>query len=130
MVTIDSTRYSKRQGRKFGLTLGPAFAALAAFLWWQNHMRAAWVMAALAGLLSFLALAAPTSLRRVESTWMGFAHALSRVTTPVFMGIVYYFCITPIGALRRAFGKDAIRASGGASEWVEHHSSGDLNRQF
>jgi hypothetical protein len=63
---------------------------------------------------------------------MGLAHAISRVTTPIFMGIVYFLVITPVAAVRRAVGGNPLRAHRGASGWVDRQTAprGDLTRQF
>jgi hypothetical protein len=63
---------------------------------------------------------------------MGLAHAISKVTTPIFMGIVYFVVITPIAAVRRAVGGNPLRAHDGATGWVDRHEAprGDLTRQF
>jgi hypothetical protein len=39
---------------------------------------------------------------------MKLAHALSKVTTPIFMGIVYFVVLTPIGFIRRSFGGNPL----------------------
>jgi hypothetical protein len=66
---------------------------------------------------------------------MGLALAISRVTTPVFMGIVYFVAITPTGLLMRLFGRNPlVRGTGTGSYFVDRspgagrHS--DLKRQF
>jgi hypothetical protein len=66
---------------------------------------------------------------------MGLAHAISRVTTPVFMGVVYFVVLTPVGLLRRAFGHNAIAAEAeGDSYWVSRNTEGvqrtGMERQF
>ena len=65
--------------------------------------------------------------------WMGMAHAISRVTTPIFMGVVYFLVITPVALLRRMFGANSLRtAQGKPSGWVDRRASprGDITRQF
>jgi hypothetical protein len=91
------------------------------------------VLGGLAGLFLLGGLLLPTRLGPVQRAWMGMAHALSRVTTPIFMGIVYFLVITPIGVLRRLFGANPLRAAQGKSSgWVDRRPNprGDLNRQF
>jgi len=64
---------------------------------------------------------------------MGVAHAISKVTTPIFMGVVYFLVITPVGVLRRLFGANSLRAAPGqTSGWVDRRPTprGDLTRQF
>ena len=50
---------------------------------------------------------------------MGLAHAISKVTTPIFMGVVYFLVITPVGFVRCAVGGNPLRAHRGASGWVD-----------
>jgi hypothetical protein len=65
---------------------------------------------------------------------MGLARALSRVTTPVFMGIVYFLVLTPIGILRRLLGSTPVKhAPVDDSYWhtrPEERRRGNLHRQF
>jgi hypothetical protein len=86
----------------------------------------------IAGALTLGGLVIPGSLGPVYRAWMGFAHALSRVTTPIFMGIVYFLVITPIAVIRRAVGGNPLRAHRGATGWVNRKDDprGDLSRQF
>jgi hypothetical protein len=100
--------YTTQQGRKFGLTVGGAFAVIAAISSWRGHQRAPLTLGAIAALLILAALAAPRSLESVERQWMKLAHLISRITTPIFMGIVYFGVLTPIGFLRRSLGKNAL----------------------
>ena len=39
---------------------------------------------------SLAALVVPTHLGPVQRAWMGLAHAISKVTTPIFMGVVFF----------------------------------------
>jgi hypothetical protein len=61
------------------------------------------------------------------------AHAISKVTTPIFMGVVYFVVIPPGGVVRRLFGANSLRAAQGqASGWIDRRPTprGDLTRQF
>lgn len=128
-------RLSPAEGRKFGLLVGGAFLLLAAFLYWRGKMGLVPWLGGLGGLLALAGLLIPGQLGPVYRAWMGLALVLSKVTTPIFMGIVFYVVITPIGLLMRLFGRQPLRhkgASGGF--WVErpagatHESS--MERQF
>lgn len=100
--------YTASNGRKFGLTVGGAFALFAAISLWRGHSVSPYVLGGAALILIVFAVIAPTLLESVESAWMKLAHAISRVTTPVFMGIVYFVVLTPVGALRRLFGSNPM----------------------
>ncbi len=102
-------RLTRREGRKFGLTVGVAFLALAALSWWRGHVIPPAVLGALGGVLVLAGVAVPAHLGPIQEAWMAMAHAISKVTTPVFMGLVYYGVITPTGLVMRALGKNPLR---------------------
>jgi hypothetical protein len=62
---------------------------------------------------------------------MGLAHAISRVTTPIALGIVYFIVITPLGVLMRVLGKNPIGRSRAESYWVARaERRGTMSNQF
>jgi hypothetical protein len=128
-------RLTAEAGRKFGLTVGIAFLVIGALLAWRHKPVRADVALAIAGFLIVAALAAPTSLGPVERAWMGLARLISKVTTPIFMGVVYFLVITPLGLLRRVFAGSSMRRNAGeTSYWVAHKPAADrresMERQF
>ena len=123
------------QARKFGFTVGIAFGALGGVLLWRDRATLATVAWVLGGLLIAGALVAPRALMPVERAWMAMARGISKVTTPIVMGIVYFLVVFPIGFLVRTFGKNPIvRQSSGGSYWVvrsrESVRGGGMERQF
>jgi len=95
-------------GRKFGLTVGGAFAVMGAVLWWRGHHAASAGCLAGGALLALTGLLLPTALSPVYRGWMGLAYLMSKVTTPIFMGAVYFLIITPMGLLMRLFGRNPL----------------------
>ena len=133
MAASGPARLTPAEGRKFGLTLAAAFGVLAAITWWRGREYAPIVLGTVAGLFLLGGVLVPSRLGPVQRGWMGMAHAISKVTTPIFMGVVYFLVITPAGLLRRLFGNNAVRsAPGKASGWVDRRTTprGDLTRQF
>jgi len=64
---------------------------------------------------------------------MGLAMAMSKVTTPIFLGLVYFAVFTPIGKLRRALGHNAmVHEIDSGGFWVVRNEPrrSDLRRQF
>jgi hypothetical protein len=64
---------------------------------------------------------------------MGFALVLSKITTPIFMGVVYFIVLTPVGLFRRMLGKNSLVRPQGGSFWVDRPAGtrrGDIKRQF
>jgi hypothetical protein len=71
----------------------------------------------------------------VERAWMAFALALSKVTTPIAMSIIYLLVILPVGWLRRTLGANPMVHTPGASGFWKTRPenarrSGSLQRQF
>ncbi len=47
--------------------------------------------------------------RWVYLVWMGLTFVLSLIVSPIAIGIIYYFVLTPMALLARLFGKDELR---------------------
>jgi hypothetical protein len=126
-------RLTAAEGRKFGVTVGLAFVALGSIAAWRGKPRTSMVMIALGSLLVAAGLIAPTSLGPVERGWMKIAHLISKVTTPIFMGVVYFVVLTPTGFIRRLSGGGAMaKREKQTSRW-ETHAVADpqrMERQF
>lgn len=115
------------EGRKFGLLVGGAFLAAGAVSWRRGHLTTAVVAAVLGGLLVIGGLAAPVRLEPVHRAWMGLAHAISKVTTPLVMAALWYLVLTPAGVLVRRFGhRPLVRSRGAVTYW---HSRAPGQRQ-
>jgi saxitoxin biosynthesis operon SxtJ-like protein len=128
-------RLTKREGRRFGLTVGTAFLVLAGIVEWRGHATSAMAMGWIGGLLALAGLLIPTRLGPVERAWMTLAHAISRVTTPIVMGITYYMVLTPTAYLRRGLGGNAlVHTPGRTGFWQERPAnarrSASMERQF
>ena len=110
-----------------------AFLAFAGLLGVRGRPEAAAIAGACGGALVAAALVAPGRLGPLQQAWMDLAAALSKVTTPVFMGIVYFAVVTPAALLRRAFGGNPLaHGRGKRSCWVSRRAGGrsDLEHQF
>ncbi len=125
-------RLSAKEGRKFGFTVGIAFLVLTAISWWRGHEIAPYVLGSAGAALVLAGVLVPGRLGPVQRGWMGLARAISRVTTPVFMGIVFFVIITPIGLLMRLFGRNPVRHKPeGNSYWAPRSQvRGTMTNQF
>ncbi len=124
---------SAKEGRKFGFTLGTAFLVFGGIAWWRDHEAISLVLWTIAGSLLLAGLFFPARLDPVQRGWMGVAHAISKVTTPLFMGIMYFVVFALMGSVMRLFGHNSLTTHHGSdSAWVPRaagHRS-DLERQF
>lgn len=128
------TRLTSAQGRRFGLTVGGAFLVFAAIAWWRGHPTSTTVLGTLGGVLSVAGLVIPTLLGPIERAWMQLAHLISKVTTPIVMGVMYLLVLTPIGVVRRAVGGNPmVHEPTGGTYWKSRPAgrrAGNLSRQF
>jgi hypothetical protein len=104
-----SARLSREEARRFGLVVGAAFLALGLLVWWRGRPLASQVFGAIGAALILSGLMLPDALRPVHRAWMRLALGISKVTTPVFLGLIYFGIITPIGLFRRLLGHDTVR---------------------
>lgn len=77
----------------------------------------------------------PGQLSPVYRGWMRLGLALSKVTTPIFMGLIYFVVLTPMGFLLRVAGRNPLKAREvDGSFWVsrsaEKAAADSLTRQF
>lgn len=125
-------RLTAVEGRKFGLTVGIAFFVLSALVAWRGHSTLATAFAVAGGLLVLGGVLIPERLGPVQRGWMAFALAISKVTTPIFMALVYYVVLTPTGILRRMFGRNPLKSPSKGTLWFPRTNAdrSDLTRQF
>jgi predicted membrane-bound dolichyl-phosphate-mannose-protein mannosyltransferase len=125
----------KAEDRRFVFTVAAAFVALTGILMWRGKPVTAMVPAALAAMLMLVSVLFPASIPRIHRAWMAGAHAISRITTPIILGMVYYLVLTPTGLIRRALGKSSLRPRlSNDSYWVAREVKArppaDMRRQF
>jgi hypothetical protein len=135
LATGIPARLSPAEGRRFGLTVGGAFLVITVVLWWRGRHGAVPYVGGLGGALILAGLLVPTALGPVSRAWMGLAHLMSKVTTPIFMAVVYFLVITPIGIVMRLTGKNPlVHTTNGGGFWFDRGSekpeASRMERQF
>jgi len=128
-------RLTPREGRRFGLTVGIAFLILCAVLRWRGNEWGMVATGLIGGGLVVGGLAVPSHLGPIYRAWMGLAHSLSKITTPIFMGVVYFLVLTPVGLVLRIARRRPLSKRGTKSGyWVDRSEEagrrGAMERQF
>jgi len=94
--------------RSFGFVFAGFFALIGALGLWRHSERwPLWI--GLAVVMLVLALAAPKLLAPLNHAWARFGRLLHAIVSPIILGVIFYFCIVPIGFLMRLSGKDPLR---------------------
>lgn len=118
-------RTSAAELRRFGLTVGAAFAAIGAYWIWREkfpHVSVAFV--ATGAILLVAAAFAPRSLAIPQRAWMVFGERVSAVMTRVILFILFYAVVTPIGIILRLTGRDLLgrRHDRQPTYWTDYSS--------
>lgn len=133
MEKLDLTR---KNLRKFGITMGAVFIFLALFLIFRHKDKIAVIItASTAFFLS--AFLMPSILKPVYIFWMRIAFILSWVNTRIILILIFYLIFAPLGLVIRLFGKGLLEKrldKGAISYWKQKEDSGfdklNYERQF
>ena len=120
MAPPSPSGLTQRRARRVGLELGGFLVAIGAVIGVRRGLTFV-AMAASALGACLLALTATRSplLVPIARRWMAFGTAISRITTPIVLTIIYLVVFTPMAWVRRVFGRSPIaRRAGSASCWV------------
>ncbi len=95
--------------REFALVTGGIIAVLFGLLlpWLFDLQYRSWPWI-VGGVLAAWGLIAPASLRLLYRGWMRFGMILSRVTTPIILGLVFLIAVVPTAIMLRLSGKDPM----------------------
>lgn len=122
------TRLTADAGRRFGFSLGPALLGLAAISLWRGHSLPAWVLAGCGVTLVLMGIIAPAALGPVRASWIKVGRAISKVTTPIVLGVVYFGVVMPLGLLLSLWGRNPLRhRAREGSYWAAVPSDGRSN---
>ena len=106
--------------RSFGLVFFVVFLVIALYPLTHNEEIRVWsVIISLIFLL--LGLLNSKILAPLNKLWFKFGIFLSKIISPLIMGIIFFFVVTPIGLIMRLFGKDVLnlKYNKNHSYWIE-----------
>ena len=100
----------RRELRQFGLLFGGLVALVfgLGLPWLFAHSFPLWPWLVGASFGAW-ALAAPLSIAPFYRLWMRFGNFMSRITTPLLMGLIFFVVITPVGLVRQAIVRDPLK---------------------
>ncbi len=117
--------------RNFGIVFSIVFIIIAIFpLLNQNDIRY-WSLI-ISIIFLFLAIIKSEILTPLNKIWFKFGIFLGKVISPIVMGVIFFFVITPIGVFMRLIGKDIlnIKKNQNKSYWSKRTNTGSMKRQF
>ena len=118
--------------KTFGILFFLIFALIAAWPIFSNNELRIW-SAILSLVFLFLTFFSPHLLRPLNYIWIKFGIFLGRFISPIILGLIFFFFITPIGILIRLFKKDLIglKFSNKKSYWIKRKENiKTMDKQF
>ena len=118
--------------RSFGLVFFIFFLIIALWPLLNNDEIRLW---SLIISLIFLVLGILNSklLSPLNKLWMRFGLLLGRIVSPIIMGIIYFFVVTPTGLIMKIFRKDllSLKKNDEKSYWIEKNDEkSNMKNQF
>ena len=129
MAHEDLSRDQEIEGssdRSFGLVFAIVFLVIALWPLWHGEAPRWWA-GGVAMILAAIAVFRPALLAVFNRLWIRFGVLLSKVVSPIALGILYYGVLSPIGAIMRLTGKDPLRLRRDASSesyWIKREPPG------
>ena len=118
--------------RSFGIVFFIFFLIIALWPLLNNNEIRLW---SLIISLIFLILGILNSklLSPLNKLWMKFGLLLGRIVSPIIMGIIYFFVVTPTGLIMKIFRKDllSLKRNDEKSYWIEKNDEkSNMKNQF
>lgn len=122
--------------RSFGIVFAVVFAVIGLFPLWTDQAPRSW---SLVVALAFFAVALlrPPLLNPLNRLWFRVGMLLSRLVSPLIMGILFFITVVPTGLVMRTLKKDLLKQSfdpEADSYWIDRskddHSVSSMRNQF
>ena len=101
---IKNIKSSKKDLRKFGITVGSVLVVLAIVFYFLD--RSYFIYFGAAGLvLIIMGFISPVILKPLNKVWMGLAIVLGWLSSRIILIVVFYLVLTPISLIAKISGK-------------------------
>ena len=106
--------------KSFGLLFFVVFSLIAIYQYKINS-SISFVLIFIASLFLLLGIINSKILTPFNKLWMKFGLLLGKIVSPIVMGVIFFFVITPISFILKIFKKDVLnlKKSNTKSYWVE-----------
>lgn len=119
--------------RSFGIMLMTIFAGFGIYEFWSDaRLDDCITWLAIALLIGLITLTIPRLLKPFNKAWFIFGQFLSRITSPIVLGIIFFGLLTPIALIARYFGRDELRlrCQIKSSYWIDRTPPGPAPNSF
>lgn len=118
--------------RSFGLVFAVVFTIIALWPLINGEVIRLWSMA-ISAVFAAIALALPGILTIPNKLWTKLGTLMSKIVSPIALGLVYFTTVVPIGLIMRALGKDTLGLTFKPDEqsyWIKRDPPGPERDSF
>ena len=118
--------------KDFGIVFFIFFLIIGLYPWVHNGDLKIWSLI-LATIFLFLGLINSKILTPLNIIWLKFGLILGKVFSPIVMGLIFFFVVTPIGILMKFLKKDLLnlKFNNNKSYWIEKNDpKSKMKNQF
>ena len=115
-----STEINKGSNKSFGIVFFVVFLLIAIFPLTNSGEIRIWSLI-ISFIFLILGLLKSKILTPLNNLWFKFGIFLGKIVSPLVMGVIFFFVVTPIGLLMRLLGKDLLnlKYNSNKSYWIE-----------
>lgn len=129
----DTSHLKPPPERSFGLLFTAVFIGLGLFgIWkkWGQNASLAWIVAGV--IVALVTLLAPRLLAPFNMAWFKLGLLLSKIVSPLVLGIIFFGILTPVAFVMRIAGRDVLRLKRLPSDsyWVARTPPGPAPDSF
>ena len=118
--------------RSFGIVFSVVFLLISIYPLINDESLRYWSLL-ISLIFLILGLLNSRLLTPLNKIWFKFGIFLARIISPIIMGIIFFFLVTPIGLLMRIFKKDLLnlKFNSDKSYWIEKtEPKSKMKKQF
>ena len=107
--------------RKFGILFFIIFLIISVYSYSSFSFLASCILVILTIIIGMITLLNPNILQPFNNAWMSLGLMLNKIISPIIMGFIFFFLITPISLFGYCFGRDELRLkkSNKKSYWLD-----------
>ncbi len=122
-----------KQLRQFAAAGLVGFGLVGWMFWHKVHSpTGAYIFWTIGALTFVVGMATPEAIRPLYALLMAVTLPIGWLVSAIFLRIIFYIFLTPIGLIFRALGRDPLRLRkpSGTSFWIDHRDRPDIESYF
>lgn len=115
-----NSEVNKSSNKNFGIVFFIVFLLIAIYPLTYNGEIRLWSII-ISFIFLILALLKSKILTPLNNLWFKFGIFLGKIVSPLVMGVIFFFVVTPIGIIMKLLGKDVLNLKYNSNEtyWIE-----------